>query len=256
MSEWPFMKLVAPSQGRNRHIDNEIRSRMDLQICLQRPLVGRNMTKEPCVSTHGDPMPVGDGEFGVHQSLRYLRSISSPPRPRHHGPRRACRECADLRQDDPPASAGCAITARPRSFRIRRARRARRCTASATCATGRPSGKNCSTTNARCIPDTIAFCNLTNVHSRADGKLPRFGRSKQKRNDCPTLALDGAGFRRSCEVLRGNVAGHGCAGEAGGGPGGEADGSHGRRHRGEHRVASTAGSRAAPGRPRVGPRLC
>ncbi len=71
--------------------------------------------------------------------------------------------------------------------------------------------------SARCIPDTIAFYDLTNVHGRADGKLPRFGRSKQKRNDCPTLALDGAGFRRSCEVLRGNVAGHGCAAEARGG---------------------------------------
>ncbi len=46
VSEWPFLKLVAPSQGRNRHIDNKIRSRMDLQICLQRPLVGRNRTKE------------------------------------------------------------------------------------------------------------------------------------------------------------------------------------------------------------------
>ncbi len=26
VSEWPFLKLVAPSQDRNRHIDNEVRS--------------------------------------------------------------------------------------------------------------------------------------------------------------------------------------------------------------------------------------
>ncbi len=112
------------------------------------------------------------------------------------------------------------MTARPRSFWIWRASRsrARRCTASATCVTEPPSRKNCSTASARCIPDTIAFYDLTNVHGRADGKLPRFGRSKQKRNDCPVitlaLALDGAGFPRSCEVLPGNVSEPGTLGDA------------------------------------------
>lgn len=61
------------------------------------------------------------------------------------------------------------------------------------------------------IPETIAFFDLTNVHyhGSTDGELPRFGRSKQKRDDCPlvtlALALDGAGFPRSCEILPGNV---------------------------------------------------
>ena len=57
------------------------------------------------------------------------------------------------------------------------------------------------------LPETIAFYDLTNVHHH--GELPRFGRSKQKRDDCPlitlALALDGAGFPRSCEILPGNV---------------------------------------------------
>ena len=61
------------------------------------------------------------------------------------------------------------------------------------------------------IPETIAFFDLTNVHyfGHMHGALPRFGRSKQKRDDCLlvtlALALDGAGFPRSCEVLPGNV---------------------------------------------------
>ena len=61
------------------------------------------------------------------------------------------------------------------------------------------------------IPDTIAFYDLTNVHyhGHTHGELPRFGRSKQKRDDCPlitlALALDGAGFPRSCEILPGNA---------------------------------------------------
>ena len=61
------------------------------------------------------------------------------------------------------------------------------------------------------IPDTIAFFDLTNVHyfGHMHGELPRFGRSKQKRDDCLlvtlALALDGAGFPRSCEILPGNV---------------------------------------------------
>ena len=61
------------------------------------------------------------------------------------------------------------------------------------------------------IPDTIAFYDLTNVHyhGHMHGELPRFGRSKQKRDDCLlitlALALDGAGFPRSCEILPGNV---------------------------------------------------
>ena len=63
----------------------------------------------------------------------------------------------------------------------------------------------------RDIPDTIAFYDLTNVHyhGQTDGELPRFGRSKQKRDDCPlitlALELDGAGSPCSCEILPGNV---------------------------------------------------
>ena len=61
------------------------------------------------------------------------------------------------------------------------------------------------------LPETIAFYDLTNVHyhGHTHGELPRFGRSKQKRDDCPlitlALALDGAGFPRSCEILPGNA---------------------------------------------------
>ncbi len=61
------------------------------------------------------------------------------------------------------------------------------------------------------IPDTIAFYDLTNVHDHGHthGERPRFGRSRQKRDDCPlitlALALDGAGFPRSCEILPGTV---------------------------------------------------
>ncbi len=61
------------------------------------------------------------------------------------------------------------------------------------------------------LPETIAFYDLANVHchGHTDGELPRFGRSRQKRDDCPlvtlALALDGAGFPRSCEILPGNA---------------------------------------------------
>ena len=45
-------------------------------------------------------------------------------------------------------------------------------------------------------------------HGRPGGDM-QFGRSKQKRSDCPlatlALALDGAGFPRCSEVLKGNV---------------------------------------------------
>ena len=70
------------------------------------------------------------------------------------------------------------------------------------------------------LPETIAFYDLTNVHyhGHTDGELPRFGRSKQKRDDCPlitlALALDGAGFPRSCEILPGNVSEPGTLHEA------------------------------------------
>ena len=70
------------------------------------------------------------------------------------------------------------------------------------------------------LPDTIAFYDLTNVHyhGHTHGELPRFGRSKQKRDDCPlitlALALDGAGFPRSCEILPGNVSEPGTLHEA------------------------------------------
>ncbi len=59
-------------------------------------------------------------------------------------------------------------------------------------------------------PEAIVFYDLTNVHyhGRPAGDM-QFGRSKQKRSDCPlatlALALDGAGFPRCSEVLKGNV---------------------------------------------------
>ncbi len=59
-------------------------------------------------------------------------------------------------------------------------------------------------------PEAIVFYDLTNVHyhGRPAGDM-QFGRSKQKRSDCPlaTLALawNGAGFPRCSEVLKGNV---------------------------------------------------
>ena len=49
------------------------------------------------------------------------------------------------------------------------------------------------------IPETVVFYDLSNVHfhGAAGGELKRYGRSKQKRNDCPlatlALALDEAG---------------------------------------------------------------
>lgn len=61
------------------------------------------------------------------------------------------------------------------------------------------------------LPATVVFYDLTNCHytGRENQTLRRFGRSKQKRSDCPlvtlALALDGAGFPRRCEVLAGNV---------------------------------------------------
>ena len=56
----------------------------------------------------------------------------------------------------------------------------------------------------------LAFYDLTNVHTfgKARGDL-QFGRSKQRRNDCPlvtlALSIDEAGFPRCSEVLPGNV---------------------------------------------------
>ena len=61
------------------------------------------------------------------------------------------------------------------------------------------------------IADVIVLYDLTNAHYHGghDGELPSFGRSKQKRHDCPlitlALALDGAGFPRSAEILPGNA---------------------------------------------------
>lgn len=59
-------------------------------------------------------------------------------------------------------------------------------------------------------PRTIRFYDLTNVHyhGRPRGDL-QFGRSKQKRSDCPlvtlALAVDEQGFPQRSEVLPGNV---------------------------------------------------
>ena len=61
------------------------------------------------------------------------------------------------------------------------------------------------------LPETIVFYDLSNSHytGRDNRTLRRFGRSKQRRNDCPlvslALALDGSGFPRRCELLAGNV---------------------------------------------------
>ena len=61
------------------------------------------------------------------------------------------------------------------------------------------------------IADVIVLYDLTNAHYHGghDGELPNFGRSKQKRHDCPlitlALALAGAGFPRSAEILPGNA---------------------------------------------------
>ena len=62
------------------------------------------------------------------------------------------------------------------------------------------------------IPATIVFYDLTNTHytgQHDDQGLQRFGRSNQRRNDCPlvtlALVLDEMGFPRSSEILPGNV---------------------------------------------------
>ena len=62
------------------------------------------------------------------------------------------------------------------------------------------------------IPATIVFYDLSNTHCTGqhdDQGLRRFGRSKQRRNDCPlvtlALVLDEMGFPRSGEILPGNV---------------------------------------------------
>ena len=57
----------------------------------------------------------------------------------------------------------------------------------------------------------VLFYDLTNTHmtGRPASKLAKFGRSKQKRNDCPlvtlALATDEGGFPRRSSVLPGNV---------------------------------------------------
>ena len=62
------------------------------------------------------------------------------------------------------------------------------------------------------IPATIVFYDLSNTHCTGqhhDQGLRRFGRSKQRRNDCPlvtlALVLDEKDFPRSSEVLPDNV---------------------------------------------------
>ena len=59
-------------------------------------------------------------------------------------------------------------------------------------------------------PQTICFYDLTNVHYHGPARDDlQFGRSKQKRRDCPlvtlAMALDESGFPRCTEVLPGNV---------------------------------------------------
>ena len=59
--------------------------------------------------------------------------------------------------------------------------------------------------------ETIVFYDLTNTfyHGREKGELLRYGRSKQKRSDCPlvtlALTLDASGFPRRVEILPGNA---------------------------------------------------
>ena len=59
--------------------------------------------------------------------------------------------------------------------------------------------------------ETILFYDLTNVYytGRKKGALLRYGRSKEKRSDCPlvtlALALDASGFPVRVEILAGNV---------------------------------------------------
>ena len=62
------------------------------------------------------------------------------------------------------------------------------------------------------VPTTIVFYDLSNTYTTGqhdDQGLRRFGRSKQRRNDCPlvtlALVLDEMGFPRSSEILPGNV---------------------------------------------------
>ncbi len=62
------------------------------------------------------------------------------------------------------------------------------------------------------LPAAVVFYDLTNVHchGRQNSSLECFGRSKQKRSDCPlvsmVLAINRAGFPCYCEILPGNVA--------------------------------------------------
>ena len=57
----------------------------------------------------------------------------------------------------------------------------------------------------------MIFHDLTNTHmtGRPASELGKFGRSKQKRNDCPlvtlALATDEGGFPRRSSVLPGNI---------------------------------------------------
>ena len=66
----------------------------------------------------------------------------------------------------------------------------------------------------------VIFYDLTNTHmtGRPASRLAKFGRSKQKRNDCPlvtlALATDEGGFPRRSSVLPGNVSEHGTLLEA------------------------------------------
>ena len=59
--------------------------------------------------------------------------------------------------------------------------------------------------------ETIAFFDLTNVYytGRKKGKLLRYGRSKEKRKNCPlvsiSMTIDASGFPRTAEILPGNV---------------------------------------------------
>ena len=61
-------------------------------------------------------------------------------------------------------------------------------------------------------PTAVVFYDLTTVHCHGlqNGSLVCFGRSKQKRSDCPLIsmapAINRAGFPCYCEIFPGNIA--------------------------------------------------
>ncbi len=103
--------------------------------------------------------------------------------------------------------------------------------------------RSCSTASARCIPDTIAFTTSPMFTAAPTASSPASGARSRSAMTAPRWYSTARAFGAVARSCRATWPGTDALArlEAGG----EADGSHGRRHRGEHRVASTAGSRAA-----------